>query len=412
MTPHLRQSPLPALVLVALLVLSGCSAVTDLAGEESPALPSGQEAVEGYRSFDTVRATTLTTVAKGNTTETTENTTVRRARVVQRPSTGDSWSETLAPENRSGDLVVSNESVTWSYDASEDSANRIDASQFDSAEDGYPEYVRRLFDAVGGESAPESVGVSPLPMVPGTPTPPARANGSMGRQTVEYEGTATVDGRRTHVLHLTPRENSGSFAVLNQTVYLDAEHFYPLRQRMAYRLDGNVTTYSVTYRNVTFDPDVDRNRFRFDPPAGTNVTETALPTSTTYDSLDDLRANASTTVPDPSVPEEFSFAQARRTVSTERNYTSVSLTYENDSGMLSVTTHDTTDLYTGTAEGENVTVGSATATYREFGTVRTVGWACAGSYYAVSSDVVSRATLLEVARSVSCDAPSRNATAR
>ena len=399
MSLHSRRSTVLALSLVGLLVLGGCSAVTSLGSDSAPDLPTGAEAADGYRSFDTVSATVETTV------EGSMNVTDSRARVVQRPSTGQAWRKTLSPENRSGDLVVSNESVTWSYDASANEATRIDASGFEAAEDSYPDYLRRLFEAVQSDDAgSSSVGVSPLPVVPGTPSPPAttRVNGTFGQYTVEYEGTATVGGRSTHVLHLQSSDQNGTFAVLDQTLYLDAEHYFPLRQRQSFRYDGNVTTYTVTYRNVTFDADVEADRFQFDPPQGTNVTETSLPESTTYDSRAALRANASMSVPDPAVPDGFSLTSARRTVSTERSYASISLTYENDSGSLSVTTHNTTDLFTGTAESENVSVGSATGQYRDIGMSRMVGWACDGTYYSVSSDVLSKQELLAVARSLAC----------
>lgn len=412
MSPPLGQSSLVTVALVSLLVLSGCTAVTDIGGDDTPDLPTGDAAVEGYQSFDTMSATVRTTVTDGNATADGEQSAVRRARIVQRPSSGESWSETLAPDNRSGDLVVSNESVTWSYDASDDSATRIDGSAFEAGADTYPQYLQQLFDAVNDESSEsesESVGVSPLPVVPGTPAGP-RAAGAMGQQHVEYTGTATVDGRSTHVFDLTPRDADGETAVLHQTVYLDAEHFVPVRQRMTFRLSGNVTTYDVAYRNVSFDADVAAGRFQFDPPAGTNVSETSLPTSTVYESADALRANASMAVPTPDVPDGFTLDRARHTVSTERNYSRVALTYENERGMVSVASHDTTDVYTGTADGENVSVGSATGTYREFGTVSTVGWACDDSYHAVSSDVLSRDRLLDVARSMTCRTDSASNT--
>jgi len=398
MSPRSVRHAVQALALASLLVTSGCAAVTDFDTADGPDVPTTEEVAAGYRSFDAVAATVHTTVRD-------ENVTTTRARLVQRPATGEQWRETLAPADRAGDLVVSNGSVTWSYDASEDAATRIDASRFEAANDTYADYVCRLFGALQrSDDDRASVGVSPLPVVPATPAPPVHTNGTVGRQTVEYDGTATVDGRTAHVLHLTPETTDGEFAVLNQTVYLDAEYFFPLRQRMAFRYDGNVTSYDVTHRNVTFDPDVEADRFRFDPPTGTNVSETTLPRSTTYESLDALEAETGVSAETPSVPEGFSLGEVRYTVSTERNYTTVAQTYENETGMLSVAVHNTTELFTGTAESENVSLGPVTATYREFGVVRSVQWTTNGSYYSVSSDVLSRAALLDVARSLVDDA--------
>ncbi|MWG36852.1 LolA family protein [Halomarina oriensis] len=385
----------PALVAVLcclLLVTSGCSAVTDLTGERTATPPSAADAAASYRGFDALEATVVTEV---------DGETETRAHVVQRPSTGETWRETLAPAERADDRVVSNRSVTWSYDASENDATRIDTSRFEAANDSYPEYLRRVFAALDRtEDSEVSVGVSPLPVVPATPTPQPPGDATVGQQTVEYAGTATVDGRETHVVRLVTEDTDGEFAVRNQTVYLDAEHFFPIRQRMAFRMDGNVTRYDVTYRNVTFDPNVSTDRFRFDPPEGTTVSETSLPESTTYDSVEALRAETNASVGDPTVPDGFSLREARYTVSTERNYTTVTRTYENETGVLSVAVRNRTDLFSGVGESENVSLGPVTGQYREFGASRSVSWTANGSYYSVSSNVVSRATLLDVARSL------------
>jgi outer membrane lipoprotein-sorting protein len=407
--PLRARSPVVVLALVALLVTSGCTAVPQLDGGGGPDLPTGEAAADGYRSFDTVEATVTTVVDDANTTTT-------RQHVVRDPSAGLFWQETLAPEERAGDLVVSNRSVTWSYDASANEATRIDSSEFDAAADAYPDYLWRLFEALRGDGDdPSAVGVSPLPVVPSTPAP--TPDGESFRQfVVEYNGTTTVDGRTAHVVHMEASDPGEEFAVLNQTLYLDAEYFYPLEQRSSYRFRGNVTTYTVTHSDVTFDPDVDPGRFRFDPPAGTNVSETTLPDSDVYDSRAALRANTSLEVPDPEVPAGFSLTGARRTVSSSMNYTSVALTYENATGVLSVTTRNTTDVFTGLGDNETVDIDGRSATYREFGATRTVQWTCEGAYYAVSSNALSRSALLDVARSVTCASaasatPTPNATA-
>jgi outer membrane lipoprotein-sorting protein len=397
------RSPVVVLALVALLVTSGCTAVSQLDGGGGPDLPTGEAAADGYRSFDTVEATVTTVVEDANTTTT-------RQHVVRDPSAGLSWQETLAPEERAGDLVVSNRSVTWSYDASANEATRIDASEFEAAADAYPDYLRRLFEALRGDGEDASaVGVSPLPVVPSTPAP--TPDGESFRQfDVEYNGTTTVDGRTAHVVHMEASDPGEAFAVLDQTLYLDAEYFYPLEQRSSYRFRGNVTTYTVTHSDVTFDPEVTPERFRFDPPAGTNVSETTLPDSDVYDSRAALQANTSLGVPDPEVPAGFSLTSARRTVSSSMNYTNVALTYENATGSLSVTARNTTDVFTGLGENETVDLDGRSATYREFGATRTVQWTCGGAYYGVSSNALSRSALLDVARSVTCAASASAAT--
>ncbi len=370
-----------------------------------PSLPDGETAAERYRSVDTVSAVAVTVV------ENASGTTRRRAELVRRPGTGESWRRTVAPERDAGDLTVSNGSVTWLYDESEGNVTRIDATAYERADGTYADYLERLFEAVSGEddAADEgAVGVSPLPVVPATDRPAPVTNGTVGGFVVSYEGTATVDGRTAHVLDLTPRgEADGEFATLGQTLYLDTEHLYPLRQRMSYRVGGNTTTYTVTYRNVSFGDDVAPDRFAFDPPANATVEELSLPDSTRYDSVDALRANTTMSVPAPSLPDGFDVESARHTVSSERNYTGITLTYSNGSASVFVSTYNRTAPFgdaTRPDDGEAVRLGDRNATYSEYGVAKRVAWTCeaAGSYRSVSTDALPRGALLDVARSVGC----------
>jgi outer membrane lipoprotein-sorting protein len=390
-------------LLVVCVPLTGC---TGLIADDPDGPPSAETAEERYRSIDTVRASVVTVV------ENETGTTRRRAELIRRPTAGERWRRTVAPTADRGDLTVSNGTVTWLYDESEGNVTRIDGAGFEGANGTYAEYLGRLFAAVDGggdgDDGSGSVGVSPLPVVPSTPSaPPATAtNGTVGQFSVSYEGTTAVGNRTAYVLELTPPGDAdGEFATLNQTLYLDTEHLYPLRQRMAYRYEGNVTQYTVTHRNVSFGGDVSPGRFTFDPPANATIEDVALPDSTTYDSLDALREDASMAVPSPDVPDGFSFESGRRTVSSEQNYTLLSLTYSNGTGTVSVSKYNRTDLYNGTGSGgESIRLDGRNATYNEFGTARTVGWVCAdaGRRYTVSTTLVPKSTLLDVAASIDC----------
>lgn len=394
--------PVPS-VLVVLLVLcvplAGCGGV--LVADASP--PDGGTAAERYRAIDTVEATVVTTV------ENESGTTTRRAELVRRPSTGESRRETVAPAADRGDLVVSNGSMTWMYDESAGNVTRIDASGVESGAGGYAEYLSRLFDAVhANDSTGGDVGISPLPVVPGTDRPAPATNGTVGRFDVSYEGTAEVDGRTAHVLELTPHTTTDDgFAVENQTLYLDTEHLYPLRQRMSYRFDGNRTRVTVTHRNVSFDGDAAADRFTFDPPANATVDEVPLPETTRYDSVGALRANTTLDVPSPDLPDGFALKSATHTVGTDRPFSGVTLSYSNGSASVFVATYNRTDPFgevTGPSDGEAVRLGDRNATYGEYGTAKSVTWSCreADMRYSVSTDALSRDALLEIARSLDC----------
>lgn len=407
-----------AVVVVGVVVL-GPGATGD--NGETGVEPIGQNASERLESLDGYAATVETTVVRGNET----NRTVRR--ISARPGTGEFRSE---PVDGNGSVFVSNGSVTWLYDPEAGEVTRFEGNGAGMGTATSGERVERLFTRLNisreavdePETAPVSPGFVPFPVVPsgaGVERVPPEVNRSgFG---VQYNGTASVDGRETYVLTLgTPNSSGGGEAGLGnytQRLYVDTEWFIPLRTEVAFSFDGQRVETTSVYRNVTFEPELAESLFEFDPPAGVTVTARTGPEVRSYESLAALRANSSLPVPDPEVPSSFSLETAQAVngsfQSMNGSFQSVTLQYGNATSSLTVSkstsvtatgaTNDTAGNVTG-SDGERVPIDGEEGVYRRFTTTRIVSWSCGDVQYTVSGDGVSRELVVEVAESVGCPA--------
>lgn len=363
----LNDSPwrtLLALVLVALAVTSGCVGSVGSLDSGLTADQISDHVQTKYEQIDSYEATVETRIDGPNTTRTT------RSHVVAKPQLGFQYSEYLAPEDMAGDVVVTNATTTWSYDASENSARRFDTSGItQSTQPDYGELVEHYQD----------------------------------RYDVTVDGTTTVADRETYVVHLTPKNASQQFTG-EMTLWVDTERWFPVQQRSSYTIDNETTTVTTTYHDLRFNTGVSNATFDYTPPADATVETTTMPSVQRFDSRSAAVDNTSVAVPDPAVPDDFALEQV--TVTEHSGMTSVRLQYTNDSATLSVsaahgadstsTTANTTD-----SDAETVQIGDATASYRRFGTTGILSWHCEDTGYGVSGDL-SKADLTETARSLGC----------
>lgn len=371
-------------------------------GGDAAAGPALDENVSAQlSSLEGLVATRETVVARATETSRTVE------RVSHRPRTGD-----IRALVRSGpgavDVRVSNGSVLWLYDRDTATVKRIPLDGRSDRERRLPDRVERLLvqlnrsDDDGG--AGTSSRVSPLPVVPAADGSPGTVDGPVGgdRGTylVSFDGTETVDQRRTYVVELR-RTGAGGEPVANytQTLWLDAEWYYPLQRQTAWTQGGNRTVITTTYTNVTFDPGLSDSTFDFEPPSNATVERADAADQRRYGSADALRAAANMSVPRPAVPESFALADATRTTG---RVDSLGLRYVNATGVVSVAKLDT--VVEPTTEGERLTVAGREATYRDLGPEQTVVWSCDGRQYKISGRGLPnpRATLVDVAASVGC----------
>lgn len=181
---------------------------------------------------------------------------------------------------------------------------------------------------------------------------------------VTYEGTETIDGAEAYRLDAEPETEYGD-ASYDVTIWLHTETTLPIQYEMA--SDGEYS-YEVTqrYTNVTVNETVSDGRFTLDIPDDAERPDTSTPEFYSYDSESELRANTSQSVPEPTVPENYSFDSGYVTDGEE--YSSVTLSYTTDSDdSLTVSKRAaSTYNYSQHDSFEEVTVGNRTGYYNEF----------------------------------------------
>ena len=393
-------SPLRIALLVVVAIGAVAAGGAALLADETPR-PSPEtidNASERYESLDGFAATVETTTRIGN--ETTHTT----RRITARPGTGAYRS--VAVGNASGyDVTVSNGTAIWLYDRENETARRLDVdTDTNTSVVMGGEQVERLLRTALAEDNESAAGVSTLPMVSTTrgsaPSGSLAENGSSFDVNVSYRGTEQVDGRETYVLELTGAnvENNGTVDSYSSRVWVDTERFVALHQRTNFTVDGERYSVEQRYRNVSFDPDLSNVSFEFDPSAS-NVTVESGPEITQYDSRAALERNATLSVPDPNVPEDFRFDQGIRNVGETR---SLSLQYTNGTASVSITVRNTTES-AASDDGTEVQVGSTTGRLRTFGASTLVTWDCDGRSYTVIGSNLGNETAVTVAQSVGCD---------
>jgi len=387
-TPSGRRRYLVVLALVAVVALAGCSLV--FGGDDpSPSLPSGDEAAEQYLSLDGFEATVHYEYSDQ------EN---RRAHIRVDPDDARSRVEYLAPDRIAGNVQVYNGSSVVRYNATDNEYVRIDTENLRNFEDG-AERIKLAVDAARSEGTTTvdrpPAGGAPLPKVPRGNSDGGTTNRSFE---VSYDGTETVAGREAYVISY---EAVGTVenGIVNQTVWMDTEHFFTLKSTQVTRYDGERSTFTFRLSNVTVDPGFTAADFRFDPPEGATLNESESYDVTGYDSREAVAEAASISVPTPAVPNGFSLSRASHIVGAD--FTAVQLQYQTGNSRLFVTKTFEAN-YTNLTDGERVSVGSQTGRYRSSGTSALVVWECDGAIYTVAGGV-QKAMLLDVARSVECE---------
>jgi outer membrane lipoprotein-sorting protein len=397
MGPALSPLRIALVIVVAVGVVAAGGAVILSDETPRPSPEAVDNASERYRSLDGFAATMVSTTTIGNETSRS----VRR--VTGRPGTNKYRSVAVNESAAPIDVTVSNGTTVWYYDRDNDTVQRIDVD-LGANRTGFllgSSYVERLLEAALGDTNESSSGVSTLPMVsgPGQPDPSGslRTNAS-NTLNVSYRGTERTSGREAYVLELTDAGDGNRLENYTAKVWVDTEWFAPLRQQTNFTVDGQRYSTVTSYRNVSFDPDLSDVSFRFDPPSDANVTVERGPSIARYDSRTALERNASLSVPDPDLPDDFRFQRGVRTTGPNRF---VTLQYTNGTSSFSITVSNSTSV--AATEGREVAVGSATGRLQTLAGSTLVGWRCDGQAYSVTGSNVGNETVLDVARSIGCE---------
>jgi outer membrane lipoprotein-sorting protein len=393
-----RSRPLLLATLLALaILLAGCNVLQGPA-EQSPPIPNASSAAERYASIDGFRGTlNVTKRHEGNVSWAVQ-------RIATRPGTGEFRNEVLAVGPPSADqgglgagsLVVSNGSVRYIYTAESDTAfrSRVDADERSNRTGDIRRLVAELRDEDNGTISRPTPGVSPLPVVPA-----AGANGS-GNGSVQwrddevyarYRGTETVAGRSTYVVDLRPASDDAS--LVEATLWLDTETFYPLKRHSVSYHRGERYEYTSVYRNVTFDPTFPAGTFELDPdslPGNVSTTETQ-----SFDSRAAMVDALDRRVPDPEVPDRFEFADG---LYSGGEIETISLAYTTPDERETIRV----SAFSGPAnltEGRRVTIEGEPAAFQTLRGTRYLTLNVAGRQVSVTG-TVGNATLRRVAASL------------
>jgi outer membrane lipoprotein-sorting protein len=382
-------------MLVGLLVLASAVGVGLLVGDstdETAPRPNAEDAAAQLQSLDGFSATRRTVIDRENGTSRTLD------RVTRRIGEGIRIERVSGPG--SVDLIVANESVRWHYDREVGVATRYERSTDPAPMQRIPQLLARVNGSSDGTGPTRTPGISPLPVVPaaGAPATDGPVGAAKGSYEVSYEGTATVADRRAFVVRITGPAGTGPVANYTQTLWLDAEHYVPLKRQTAWTQGGSRTTITTTYENVSFETDLSAATFRFSPPENATVERNGGPQQERYESVGDLRAAASLSVPVPDLPPDYALARATRT--DGRRITSVGLRYVNATATVEVAAIE--PVYAPTSEGQRVTVAGRNATYRDLGAEQTVVWTCDGTQYKITTSGLGRAGTLAIAATVEC----------
>jgi outer membrane lipoprotein-sorting protein len=382
----------------------------------------GTDAADRLDSLDSISARTTTQITGFDFNGTGgENDTYRTVqRVRYRFETGEQRLEILtateSPSPVGTDLIVANGTTTWVYDRD---ANNVTILRVDTTErfDRRGERTEQLFARLNQtrttpDDEPVSVpspGLSPVtglgpPGQAGAPSPTTEPN----RYGVSFGGVETVDGRPAYVLEIDATDTGGNASTnlrnYSQTMWLDAEYFFPLKQRSQFDSGNDTITSVTTYTNVSINPEFDDDIFEFEPPANATVSTMDNSLGQSYENRSAIEATAPVPVPDPSVPRDFDLAQGQ--TSSSEFADRVSLVYTNETSELRVTVYDFNQSFGGNESsnttGETVDLGDQTGTYTRAGLSQSVSWSCNGLEYSVSGTAVSKSLLVEVARSIEC----------
>lgn len=330
----LRPSTL-GIFMAATVLPSGCSASLD-PHDERTEREAGRQFAERVSAIDGVTAT--------RTLETTVDGEVRtvRTKFWARPSTGQLRSAVLAPADRAGDVTVIGNRTIWNYDERTETVTLLNVTHSRSD---------RLFS-------------------------PDRLDDLVDRYDMDDEGETTLDGQPVHKVALRPTDETGQ-APGNLTIWLDPDEQFPRKIEATY---GDTVHTTVRYEDVTINPGLSSDRFRFEPPAEATVTSPSLDTQV-YDQRADLVEATDLALPTPTLPDGFEFETA--TVADDR---SVALRYANGSASLVVSS------FRGKGsrvpdEAASITVDGQAGTYHAVGESKLIRWRRDGTAYSVSADL-------------------------
>ncbi|MFT4921753.1 MAG: outer membrane lipoprotein-sorting protein [Haloarculaceae archaeon] len=382
--PSVSRSQVVLLTVVVLVFLSGCLSL----GTGQSELPTEKEVEQTLADLDALEATVVSSF-NGTTTE---------RRTLMEIGTGKTRSRTQVGGTEN--LFVSNGSTAWRYNRSSNTVRVTHISNSGQQFNGsYAESMSSVFASLNAGSDSSDAEVIQLPIIPtsggDSPQPVTGSIEQFGNASLTYVGTETVDGRETYVVDVAPRERSAS---TNMTMWIDQEWYFPLRWNSTISTGDDEQTVTISYRNVTFDPEISPGTFEFEPPENATIIEQTF-ASQSFDSREKLEAATEMTVPTPDVPDDLAFESGIRF--DNNGSVSTTLQYTNGSATLRVTKSESIVNDAGLPDGERVEIDGTEGVIRSFGTTTSLVWNCGGYRYSVAGEYPEE-TLRRVGTSIGC----------
>ncbi|QSG11695.1 Outer membrane lipoprotein-sorting protein [Halapricum desulfuricans] len=381
--------PFRALLLlfaVVLVALSGCAALDSQQTE----FPTAGAVEETLADLEAVNATVVSSL---------DGSRVSEQQIAFEVGTQRRRSTTQVGETES--LVVANDSVTWRYDRA---ANTVQVTRRSDRDRQSNASISRSMASIfgrlnaGSDDSEQKDVLEPLIL------PSAGAGGQQPfsgpverfeNASLRYLGTGTVADREAYVVEVVPQPDVNT---ANITLWIDKEWYYPLQWDSTIVVDGERRTVTTAYRNVTFNPEIPADTFRFEPPANATVVERTV-VSRSFETRGELVAASEMTIPDPDVPEPLTFDSAR--YFDDNGTVRTSLQYTNGSATLRVTKSEPIGDSAPLPEGNRVEINDHEGVIQTFESGTSLVWSCEGYRYTVFGDVPAE-TVHAVGKSINC----------
>lgn len=426
-----NRMPSPKRLSIALVVIAvalACAvaaglAIVTLSGTDSPDRhPIGVNATDRFLALDGLAGTVERVVE-------TNNSTIRIVRHVRRrPGSGQFWTRTVVgPAGKLG-RTVSNGSTTWVYSRQRNQVKQYmhpavvgPASQpgrftpvDQSIHREQVERLEQLFERLAistpaddpADSPNRTVRVRTLPVLPQSSTETTAVPAVRNRYfRLTFGGTDQVTGRKAYVLRFRAIDSpEARVDRYNRTLFIDTEHFVVLRDHSEIVVNGRRVERTWTYRNVSFNPGIEDNRFHFDLPTNATV-ETVEPTSEriyTYRTRQSLADETTVQVPAPDLPPSFAFVRGVRWPASG----SIRLKYANATAEVALRVNPDSDaLRKRSPEETTVDINGREVAYGRTVFSQSFSWRCQDHQYFLKTEGLSKATGKAIAASVHCPTP-------
>jgi outer membrane lipoprotein-sorting protein len=356
------KKSLLALGIVVLLVAGSVGGYANTALQESPDEETPSEETIEERALNnntTVDSVTGTVVMKIDTGEKTKS---MKAKVWQEPPKESRFKYVSGPQE--GTVMVSNGSTITLYNESSNTVRRLQLSE---GKKGTLQQLAKMFQNLSSQ------------------------------YTAEYNGQATVSGRETYVVSVQPPEDGPlADAVKNQTVWLDQENWFPIKQKTSMQIGNRTITQTITYTNISYNVSIPDEKFTFEPPENATVKTIDFPDAKAYSSIEKAENAVNISIHEPDVPDEFSIKSV--SVTKANNETIVSVIYQSGSDTL-VFTQSTADRRM--MGGEDVSIGSLTGSYQTLNEMGNLQWSDNEFSYSITGNL-SKSSLVDIAESLYC----------